>query len=1336
MVSSGLLAAALVCALTSLETGQAQTLQIELPPYVVYPPPAPSPLPPAGGAFVDPTFGATILRVTDSQDGAENYNAYSYWPTFNKDSTRLYVFSVGGQAKLYDFNPATMGLSNKRPAFPTRTPTGADPNGEDATWSWLNPNKMLAHDQDLRLWELDVATGVYTLIKDLRPFFPAGHHSAQTHWAYSNDDVVCFSWKDAEYNTLGAGVYKRSTDRFWRFDLVGMDECTMDKTGRYLEMDTGLQGGGVIEDKFVDLETGLVTDIEDGGPSDPNQPGPYWAPGHGDNGAGLRVAYDNWNNRMLSRRHADPGQFTSLLSFGRDWWVGNHSSLLSDDESWITISTYDTDPQATNLWKNQILQLATDGSQRIRRLLHHHSNWGGQYWHTPRAAISKDGQFVTFTSNWGDPLRTDVFVARVGSTSVPSSEFSLSTSPSTQTISPGGSAVYNITVSPQAGFTGVVTLSAGGLPAGAAAVFSPPSVTVGGSSLMTVSTSAGTPLGDPHTITVTGTSGSKIHSANLALRVVTPDFTLSASPVSRLVLQGASTTYWIEVGQIGTFTGVVTFSVSGLPSGVTGSFSPASVTGPGTSVLTINTTGSTPVGGPYPLTVTGTSGALVHTDLVALSVTPATDFLLSAAPGSQSTVQGGSADYTVTVAASGGFSGTVSFAVTGLPTGSSATFTPSTVTGSGSTVMRVTTTGSTPVGGPYTLTVTGTSGALSHTASVALSVTGAADFALSATPSSQSTVQGGSADYTVTVTPSGGFSGVVSFGVTGLPTGSSVTFTPATVTGSGSTLMKVTTTGSTPVGGPYTLTVTGTSGALSHTASVALSVTGAADFALSATPSSQSTVQGGSADYTVTVTPSGGFSGVVSFGVTGLPAGSSVTFTPSTVTGSGSTVMKVTTTGSTPVGGPYTLTVTGTSGALSHTASVALSVTGAADFALSATPSSQSTVQGGSADYTVTVTPSGGFGGTVSFTVAGLPAGSSVTFTPATVTGSGSTVMKVTTTGSTPVGGPYTLTVTGTSGALSHTASVTLSVTAPPDFALSSVPTSQSTPQGGSADYTVTVTPSGGFSGTVSFLATGLPAGSSATFTPSTVTGSGSTVMKVTTTGSTPVGGPYTLTVTGASGALSRTASVTLSVTAPPDFALSGTPPSQSTPQGGSADYTVTVTPSGGFSGTVSFLATGLSAGSSATFTPSTVTGSGSTVMRVTTTGSTPVGGPYTLTVTGASGALTRTTAVALTVTAVAPDFSISATPASRSVGRKGTTTYTVTVVPNITFNGTVTFSASGLPNRAKASFTPSSVVRSGSTTFQVGSSGGPKPSGAYTLTITATSGALTRTTTVTFIVS
>src|SRR5688572_3996162 len=64
--------------------------------YGVYPAPAVTPaLPAAGQTLIDPVFGTKILRVTGPADGNDNITAYSYWPSFNRNSTRIRYYSNG-----------------------------------------------------------------------------------------------------------------------------------------------------------------------------------------------------------------------------------------------------------------------------------------------------------------------------------------------------------------------------------------------------------------------------------------------------------------------------------------------------------------------------------------------------------------------------------------------------------------------------------------------------------------------------------------------------------------------------------------------------------------------------------------------------------------------------------------------------------------------------------------------------------------------------------------------------------------------------------------------------------------------------------------------------------------------------------------------------------------------------------------------------------------------------------------------------------------------------------------------------------------------------------------
>ena len=103
-----------------------------------------------------------------------------------------------------------------------------------------------------------------------------------------------------------------------------------------------------------------------------------------------------------------------------------------------------------------------------------------------------------------------------------SPDFDITVSPAAQEVVPGGSTTYTVTVTPLSGFTGTVNLSVGsenGFPTGiTSGGFSPPSITTGGSSTLTMQTSTAT-VPYALSLTITGTSGTITHTASTSLLV-------------------------------------------------------------------------------------------------------------------------------------------------------------------------------------------------------------------------------------------------------------------------------------------------------------------------------------------------------------------------------------------------------------------------------------------------------------------------------------------------------------------------------------------------------------------------------------------------------------------------------------------------------------------------------------------------------------------------------------------------------------------------------------------------------------------------------------------------
>jgi hypothetical protein len=202
--------------------------------------------------------------------------------------------------------------------------------------------------------------------------------------------------------------------------------------------------------------------------------------------------------------------------------------------------------------------------------------------------------------------------------------------------------------------------------------------------------------------------------------------------------------------------------------------------------------------------------------------------------------------------------------------------------------------------------------------------------------------------------------------------------------------------------------------------------------------------------------------------------------------------------------------------------------------------------------------------------------------------------------------------------------------------------------------------------------------------------------------------------------------------TTTPDFTISAAPPSQTVSAGGSTSYTVTVSPVNGFSGNVALSNGSLPTGVGLTFNPTTITGgSGTSTVNVTTSTSTPAG-TYTLTLTGTSGSLMHSTTVQLIVTTTGKaDFTIAAAPPTQSVGRPGTTTFTVTITAVNGFNGVVTLNkVTGLPTKVSQSYSPPTITGSGTSTLTLTTQSGTG-TGTFKLTISAKSGLLHHNTTV-----
>ncbi len=336
------------------------------------------------------------------------------------------------------------------------------------------------------------------------------------------------------------------------------------------------------------------------------------------------------------------------------------------------------------------------------------------------------------------------------------------------------------------------------------------------------------------------------------------------------------------------------------------------------------------------------------------------------------------------------------------------------------------------------------------------------------------------------------------------------------------------------------------------------------------------------------------------------------------------------------------------------------STAAAPSFTLSSSVSSSTVPAGSSSTATIQITKQTGFTGSVALSVSGLPTG--VTGTFSAVSASGASTLTLTA-ASGAASGTSALTIQGTSGTMTSQVGLSLQVTGIAGYTIKASAAAVSIVQAGTASAVVTLVPTNGFTGVVNLVVTGLPSGVTASF--GTAVGGASTLSFV--ASSTAVAGSSNITITGKSGTLTASVGIALTVLPQAAFSLSSSASTVSVVQGIGATATITVVPKTGFTGKVTLATSGLPTGVTASFNPATTATTSIITLSAT---SAAVVGTNTVTVTGTIGAASTSVTLSLTVKGAAV-FSLSASPASLTVGRGASAASTITVTPINGFTGT-----------------------------------------------------------------
>jgi len=929
------------------------------------------------------------------------------------------------------------------------------------------------------------------------------------------------------------------------------------------------------------------------------------------------------------------------------------------------------------------------------------------------------------------------------SINTPVPDYTLAASNSPLTVFPSVSATLSGTASAINGYSSVVNLSCTGTGAPAC---SAASVTPSGT-FNVPATAPGTTGSSTFNIAGVGTDAyTASHTASFTLQVV--DYTLgSLSSSSATVNNGASAATSFSVASNNGFSGSLALSCPSLPaSGVTCSFSGTGVSGNTLTltsgatanvtvdfITTANAPTSTTLSIPMQVDATTPSARSKQTASFSLTLsgTNANADVSLAGPAAGTAAAGANVTYHFVVADAGPNNATNVQLTYPLPTGyafvsavdsqgscsGTATVTCSlgTINAGSSATADITVKANVPGTSTGTATISSSDDSTTGNNQVTTSTT-VPDYSLAASNSGQGVFPGQSIQLNGTATTSSGYSSVVNLTCTGAsaPTCSAASVTPS----SSGAAFTVNATAPSSTGNPsFTITGTGTDAiTTTHTTPYSLLVF---DFGVNGvTPASASVDNGvpvGPVHFTVDAV--NGYSGTITMSCGGMPTGVTCSFTPASFTLSTTQSVSLTintTANATAFSGNIQIKATAsTPAARTQSANFALTLSGTnanANLAITGSQSPTGNVPSGSnVTYSIAVANNGPDAAHNVAVTYMLPAGYIFVSTTGSCTGSSTLTCSLGTINNAASATPFNIVVTPAPGNATNSfvvaatesdltpANNTLTfTTAAADFSLAANPATVSAFPGGTATLNGTATAINGFSSSVALSCSGLSCAASSV-TPS---GAGQAFAVNVTAPSTT--GATNVTVSGNSGAITHMATFTVNTF---DFTLSAPSVTLASATTGGSTQAISMTVNGvsGYTGSISMSCSGLPAGASCAFTPSTFNASAGQTVMLTISGATSIGDSTVTINAGATTPTARTKSQTLTLNV-----------GNFTLGSSGTGTPTATVLAgnpgiyNLSIAGTnwesaVNLSCSGLPAHTSCQFNPTNPVPlNGTISFQL----------------------------------
>ena len=400
--------------------------------------------PPVNLRFVDPDFGASMVRATDRTTNFKNPGSWlrtsasgeaNMW---SADNSKFYVIGEGGVDLAFGFNPSTMAISS----LPGATPGQAlhVPLRPEASFSFVDPDLIYGttSSSPLTISSYRFSSGVLAPVLDTTTCGTQPPLVAGNRLVVSDDDVNVSA--DDVHISISEGGKQSGSDMFvtvydktlgcrWYNTQTGQIGGQWGPTGlastteTYLIRHAYLSRSGnyvqILDDQHLgffvwDIATLNVTNCSLSGS---DFCGAYGVVGHSSyvNGAGY---IENMN--ILKRPLNNLSQFAQLVSplpsppvFGNELHL-TWNNVDSSDSLPVCGSTYWPGENwleygITQAFEQEIFCVETDGvASTIWRFAHNRATWQDPYFNTqPLGNVSKDGRFFLFTSGWDGQLGPD-----------------------------------------------------------------------------------------------------------------------------------------------------------------------------------------------------------------------------------------------------------------------------------------------------------------------------------------------------------------------------------------------------------------------------------------------------------------------------------------------------------------------------------------------------------------------------------------------------------------------------------------------------------------------------------------------------------------------------------------------------------------------------------------------------------------------------------------------------------------------------------------------------------------------------------------------------------------